>query len=112
ILAASNGPLLVVLLFEAMLVKRFMSALGGGMITKCWTSITAAIFLTTLGNVGLWAAVDGLLQMPLLGTTWYIWLLSATAYALGPSWQIEAIQSASGEVGVSRFSPFASSLSA
>jgi len=112
VLQASGGPLLVVLLIEAILVKRFMTVLSGGMIAKCWMSITAAIFLTTLRNLGLWAFAEGLLPAQLAGITWYIWFLSATAYALGPAWQIEAIQSACGEVGVARFSPFARSLAA
>jgi len=112
LLEASSGPLLVLLLIEAILVKRFMSALGDGMITKCWTLITAAVFLTALANMGLWASADGILPQPLAAITWYIRFLAATAYALGPAWQIEAVQSACGEVGVARFSPFASSLAA
>lgn len=112
VLQVSRAPLLVILVVEAMLVKRCMSALGGGMVAKCWTAITAAVYLMTLANVGQWASASGLLPASLEVATWCIWFLSATAYALGPAWQIEAIQSACGEVGVARFSPFASSLRA
>jgi len=112
VLLVSGGPLLMVLLVQATLIRRFMTALGGGMIAKCWSSFAAAIFLAALGNLGFWLANYGYLPAPLAQTTWYIWLLSSTAFALGPGWQIEAVQSASGEVGVSRFSPFAMSLAA
>jgi hypothetical protein len=109
---ALNGPLLVLLLIEASLVRSYMATLGDGMIAKCWSSFAAAIFLTTLGNLGLWMNLYGLLPQALGSITWYIWFLSAAAFTLGPAWQIEAIQSACGEVGVSRFSPVATSLSA
>ena len=100
LLLAGRGPLLLVLLLEATLIRRYMAAVGAGLIAKCWSSFTAAIFLAALGS------------LPLAGVGWCISLLSATAFALGPAWQLEAVQSACGEVGVSRFSPFAMSLSA
>jgi hypothetical protein len=112
ILQALHGPLLVILVIEAILVRRFMCSLGGGMIAKCWSSITAAIFLSTLCNMSMFAPANAMLPVPLAAITWYIWLLSATAYALGPAWQIEAIQSACGEIGAAGFSPVASSLEA
>jgi hypothetical protein len=104
ILLASRGPLLVLLLLEAAIIRRYMIALSGGMIAKCWNSFAAAIFLAALVNLGQW--------LPLAEATWYVGLLSATASAVGPAWQIEAVQSACGEVGVSRFSPVAMSLAA
>jgi hypothetical protein len=57
-------------------------------------------------------AESGYLPVWLPWMTWYVRFLSATACALAPAWQIEAIQHACGKVGVSRFSPFASSLAA
>ena len=104
ILLATRGPLLVLLLVQAAIIRRYMAALSGGMIAKCWNSFAAAIFLAAVANLGQW--------LPFAEPTWYIWLLSSTALALGPAWQIEAVQSACGEVGVSRFSPFAMSLAA
>jgi hypothetical protein len=112
IIMALNGPLLVLLLIEANLVRSYMSVLGRGLIAKCWGAFAAAIFLTTVGNLGLWMNMNGYLPPELAGITWYIWFLAAAAYTLAPAWQIEAIQSACGEVGVSRFSPVATSLTA
>jgi hypothetical protein len=84
-----------------------LSAAGGGMIARCWNSYAAAIFLTALGNLGLWLDGHGLLNAAPATISCFLCYLAATAYALGPAWQIEAIQSACGEIGVSRFSPLA-----
>jgi hypothetical protein len=111
-LIASGGPLLVLLLFQATVIRRYMVTLSGGMIGKCWNSFAASIFLGALGNLGLWIASFGHIPVPFAETTWYICFLSSTASALGPAWQIEAVQSACGEVGVSRFNPVAMSLAA
>jgi hypothetical protein len=112
LLLAGNGPLLIVLLIEANLVKRYMGTLYGGMIAKCWSAFAAAIFLSTLGSVGAWLNMHGYLPPEVACVSSSIWFLSATAFTLGAAWQIEAIQSACGEVGVSRFSPIATSLAA
>jgi len=109
---ALNGPLLILLLIEANLVRSYMSKPGGGLIAKCWSTFSAAIFLSTVASLGMWMNVSGYLTPALASITWYVWFLSAAAYALAPAWQIEAIQSACGEIGVSRFSPVATSLSA
>ena len=112
VLAAATSPLLVILLIEAGFLRRFISVMNGGLIARCWSAFVAAILLTTLGNFCVWMTTYNYLPVPLAGTSWYIWFLAATAYALGPAWQVEAIQSACGEVGAGRFSPFASSLAA
>jgi hypothetical protein len=111
-LMATTGPLLILLLIEANLVRSYMGTLNRGMVAKCWSAFAVAIFLTSLGNLGIWLNLHGYLPPGIVSVTWYIWFLSATAYTLGPAWQIEAIQSACGVVGVSRFSPVASSLAA
>jgi hypothetical protein len=112
LLMVAKGPLAILLLIEANLVKSYMGTLVGGMIAKCWSAFAAAIFLTCLGSLGSWLNMDGYLPPELASVSSYLWFLSATAYTLGPAWQIEAIQSACGEVGVSRFSPVATSLAA
>ena len=112
LLMAASGPLLILLLIQANLVKSYMATLGGGMIAKCWSSLAAAIFLTSVGNLGWWLDMHGLLPPGIVCLTWFVSFLSATAYALAPAWQIEAIQSACGKVGVSRFNPVTASLTA
>jgi hypothetical protein len=112
VLAAADGPLLVVLVIEGNLVKRFMMALGSGLIARCWTSFVAGITMVILGHIGVGLAAHGYMPPALAGTIWYTLFLGPTAMAMGPAWQLEAIQSACGEVGVPKFSPFASSLAA
>jgi len=112
LMSAATGPLLILLLVEARMVRSCMSAAGGGLIAKCWTSIAVAIWLTAASNVGIWLDAHGLLPPAPATLSCFLGYLAATAYALGPAWQIEAIQSACGEIGVSRFSPLASWLAA
>jgi hypothetical protein len=107
VVSASTGPLLIVLLAEASLVRNCMSAVSGGMIARCWNSFAAAIFLTALSSMGLWLDSHGLLSTAPATMSCFLCYLAAAAYALGPAWQIEAIQRACGEIGVSRFSPLA-----
>jgi hypothetical protein len=111
-LAVSTSPLLVLLLIEAGFVRHFIAVMNGGLIARCWSAFVAAIFLTTLENFAVWMTNYNHVPGSLAATSWYICFLSATAFALGPAWQVEAIQSACGEVGAARFSPFASSLAA
>jgi hypothetical protein len=112
LISAATGPLLILLLAEASLVRSCMSVAGGGMIARCWSSFAAAIFLAALSNLGLWLDAHSLLSAAPATMSRFVCYLAATAYALGPAWQIEAIQSACGEIGVSRFSPVATWLSA
>jgi hypothetical protein len=112
LISAATGPLLILLLAEASLVRSCMSVAGGGMIARCWSSFAAAVFLAALSNLGLWLDAHGLLSAAPATMSRFVSYLAATAYALGPAWQIEAIQSACGKIGVSRFSPVATWLSA
>jgi hypothetical protein len=111
-LTATSGPLEIILVIEAGLLQCYMRVMGGGLIARCWTMFSFAILLSAGVNLGAWMAESGYLPVWLPWMTWYVRFLSATACALAPAWQIEAIQHACGEVGVSRFSPFASSLAA
>src|SRR5205807_3851314 len=92
LISSATGPLSMLLLVEASMVKSCMSAAGGGIIGRCWNSFVAAIFLTALSNLGIWLDGHGLLP-PAPGTmTCFIAFLAATGYALGPAWQIVAVQ--------------------
>ncbi len=98
-----SDPLLSLLLFEAILIRRSVIRMGSGLISRCWGAFTAGIFLTSVGDMGLWAAAQGYLKWPLSSITWYIWFLASAAYALGPAYQAQALSRASKEVA--RFAP-------
>jgi hypothetical protein len=62
---------------------------------------TAAIFLTSVGDIGLWASSKGYLPHFLEVASWYVWFLASAAYALGPAYQSQAMLGAMrGHVGV------------
>lgn len=100
ILSWTSDPLLCVLLLEAILIRRSASTMGWGLISRCWLSFTAAIFLTSLGDFGLWAWSKGYLPPALVACSWFVWFLAAAAYALGPAYQLMAMLRAErGEIG-------------
>jgi hypothetical protein len=80
-------PLLACLLAEALLLFRSVRGMGQSWISRCWGSYSSGIFLTSVGNIGLWLAG------PMLGSlTWYAWLPAAAAFAVAPAYQLEAIR--------------------
>jgi len=90
-------PFLWLLLAQAMLLYRSAQQMGPGWITRCWRALAVAIFLELLGDVSQWAFSWGYLPWPWSSLEWYIWPLAATAFALAPIYQLEAIQRARGE---------------
>jgi hypothetical protein len=94
----TNDPLLCLLLFEAVLIRRSILAMGGGLIAKCWGAYTAAIFFTSLGDMGLWASSTGWIPWPLSSLAWYVWFLASAAYCLGPAFQVQATRRAKQEL--------------
>ena len=80
------------LLGEALLLYRSAAEMGSGYIGRCWKALAAGVFLVSLGVVTMWAANWGYLPWPWSSVVWYIWLPAATAFALGPAYQLEAIQ--------------------
>jgi len=91
-------PLLWLLMGEALLIVRSVQKTGLGWIGRCWAAFSVAIFLTVLGDVGLLATAYDYIPWPLSAVTWFIWMPAAAAFALGPAYQLEAIQMASGEL--------------
>ncbi len=87
-------PLLWLLLGLALLLFRSVRGMGRGWVSRCWAWYSAGIFLTSLGDIGLWAANHGWLPRHLLALTWYAWLPAATAFALAPAFQLEAVRHA------------------
>ncbi len=86
----SSDPLLSILLLEAVLLRRSVVESGGGLIARCWGAFCAAIFLTSIGDMGIWAVAHGYLQPPFDAISWYVWFLPSAALALGPAYQLEA----------------------
>lgn len=94
----TSDPLLIVLLFEAICLRRSVLSMGQGLVAKCWGAFAAAIVLTALGDVGIWATWNGYLAWPLNAIGWYVWSLAASAYAVGPAYQVEAFRHVRGKL--------------
>jgi hypothetical protein len=95
VLSWSSDPLLSVLLIEAILIRRSAVQTGWGLLTKSWGAFSLGIFLTSLGDIGIWATTNhNYLPWPYSSITWYIWFLASVAYALGPAYQVEACRRA------------------
>jgi hypothetical protein len=92
-----SDPLLSLLLFEAIFIRRSVIQMGSGLISRCWGAFTAGIFFTSVGDMGLWAIAQGYLTWPQSSITWYVWFLASAAYALGPAYQAEAMSLATKE---------------
>jgi hypothetical protein len=91
ILSWTSDPLLCILLFQAILIRRSVANMGWGLIARCWLSFTTAIFATSVGDIGLWAWSQGYLPRALEAASWYVWFLASAAYVLGPAYQLQAM---------------------
>lgn len=98
-----SDPLLSLLLFEAIFIRRSVIQMGSGLISRCWGAFTAGIFFTSMGDMGIWAVSQGYLQWPQSAGAWYVWFLASAAYALGPAYQAKAMSHATKEVA--RYAP-------
>lgn len=87
-------PLLWLLLGEAMLLYRSVQVTGQGWVGRCWSAFSVGIGLVVLGDIGIWATAYGYLPWPWSSLGWYVWLPAAGAFALAPSYQLEAIHRA------------------
>jgi hypothetical protein len=95
VLSWSSDPLLSILLIEAILIRRSAVQTGWGLLTKSWGAFSLGIFLTSLGDIGIWATTNhNYLPWPYSSITWYVWFLASAAYALGPAFQVEACRRA------------------
>jgi predicted small integral membrane protein len=88
----AGDPLLCLLLFEAIFIRRAVTDMGWGLIAKCWGAFVAAILLTSIGSMGQWAVSFQYIRWPASALTWFIWYPVAAAYALGAAYQVEAIR--------------------
>lgn len=95
-----TNPLLSLLLLEAVLIRRYVIHMGRSLIARCWGAYAYAIFATSLGNMGMWAASHQYIPWPLSSVSWYVWFIVSAAFALGPAYQIEAFRRANKPVQV------------
>jgi hypothetical protein len=99
IVSWTSDPLLCILLFQAILIRRSTTTMGLGLLSRCWLSFTAAIFLTSLGDIGLWAWSKGFLSHGYEAVSWHIWFLATAAYTMGPAYQLQAmLRAAAGDI--------------
>jgi hypothetical protein len=86
----ANDPLLCALLFFAFFLRRSLVQMGWGFVTKCWGAYVVAILGTSVASMGTWLAAFGILPYPHRAILWYVWPIIYAAYALGPTYQVEA----------------------
>jgi len=102
ILSWTSDPLLCILLLQAIMIRRSTANMGWGLIARCWFYFTAGIFATSVGDISLWAWSRGYLPEVLQVASWYVWFIAAAAYALGPSYQLQAMLYAKTPDGIAR----------
>jgi len=86
----ANDPLLCALLFFAFFLRRSLVQMGWGFVTKCWGAYVVAILGTSVASAGLWLESFGIFPYPGSAILWYVWPIIYAAYALGPTYQVEA----------------------
>jgi hypothetical protein len=86
-----TDPLLLVLLIEAMLLYRSAEEMGRGLVGNCWKSMGVGVFLVSMGDMLTLATNYGYLPWPWLSIGWYVWTPAAAAFALAPTYQLDAI---------------------
>jgi hypothetical protein len=87
----STDPILLLLLAETMLLYRSVKEMGAGRVGWCWQLFSLAIFLTALGDFLLLRPNYGYLPWPWSAIDWFIWFPAAAAFAVAPTYQLEAI---------------------
>ena len=90
----ASDPLLALLFVQAVILRRSAVEMGAGHVSRCWGAFAVAIFLTSVGDVGLWADAHGYVTWPWRSVFWYAWPLAEMAWALGPAWQLVACRTA------------------
>jgi len=98
-----TDPMLAAVLALAVAIRRAAQSLGRGMIERCWTCYVAGVFLTSVANIGAWAAVNVYIAWPYSALTWYKRFPPAAAFALAPLYQAAAVRQA--KRGLARGAP-------
>ncbi len=84
----------------AILLRNSVKALEPGIIAEPWKCYSWAVFITCMGDAGIWAISYSILPPFLLNLSWLIWFPQVTMFALGPWWQYQAMKTAASEVHV------------
>ena len=84
-------PLLCVLLWQALKLRRAVVAMRGGLIARCWTAYVAGTLLTAAEDVLVSAANYDLLSHAVTSLSWYFWYAAAACFVLAPAYQLSAI---------------------
>ena len=92
-------PLLWVLLLQALQLARAARQMENGRIALCWKAFSAGVFLTALGDIGMWATNYGYLNWPWSAAIWYLWLPAAAAFARAPAFQLAVMRDARAVAG-------------
>lgn len=80
----------------AIFLRNSVKPLEPGMLAAPWKCYSWAVFITCMGDAGIWAISYSVLPPFLLNLTWLIWFPQVTMFALGPWWQYQAMQTAAG----------------
>lgn len=86
-----SDPLLSLLLIQAVLIRRTVVRMGGGLVAQCWSMYVVGIVLTSVGDAGIWAISHSYLPDPLVVLSWYLWFVPAAAFASAPALQLSAM---------------------
>lgn len=89
--------LLVGTLIMAVFIRSSLKPLEPGMIARAWRCYVWGVFLTCMGNAGIWATNYSVLPAPYTDLFWLIWFPQMTMFAIGPLWQYQAMRAVSGE---------------
>lgn len=87
----STDPLLLLLLVEAVVIRRAMIRLGDGFFARCLGMYVLGIVVTSAGDAAIWADWHGLLTPAITTLSWYIWFVAAAAFTSAPAYQMAAI---------------------
>ncbi|MDR3740569.1 MAG: hypothetical protein P4L40_16260 [Terracidiphilus sp.] len=87
----TSDPLLLLLLVEAVMVRRAMIRIGDGFFARCLGMYVLGIIITSAGDATIWANWHGLLTPALTVLSWYIWFVASAAFSSAPAYQMAAI---------------------
>ena len=88
--AVTALPILCVLVWEAMLLRRSVLRMGSGPIAKCWAAFGCGILLTAAGEMALWVVPRFSHALPAAMIASLTQFPTAAIFALGPTYQLMA----------------------
>ncbi len=95
-------PLYAALFVVAIFLRRAKLSLRHGLIERCWTAYSWAIFLTCGGSLAITLNAQGMLPDRWMWPTWVLWHPAAALFALGPAYQLETMEAAMASASTAR----------